>query len=147
MRKLLSNCILNLGKCPKQKRCTFTSCIFYWVTSQGPKSNPKGDFHKIFAYLKKNQSVLVYIQTKKVKPIFSHRIFKSCVEGFRVFLKLESYFCQMACIYLLNRPGNTQCFDFDISVYKKFKCLFLYFTLYFWNPLRKFFSKTILQMN
>ena len=88
-----------------------------WGTSQGQKSNLKAFSHKVLYNYYSNFFYGFRPIFNQVKKWISHCIFESCAEGFGFFFSSEeaNFFCQMACIYLLNSRGGPQSFDFDIT--------------------------------
>ena len=120
MRKLLSDTILDLGKCPNRKTYTFTF-IFRLAHFLRSKIEYEGIF-LIKHYIITSQIFFGVFRPifNKFKKLISHFIFKSCAEGFKGFFQARKliFVCQMACIYLLNSRGGPRCLDFVITTYR-----------------------------
>ena len=91
---MLSDSILGLTKCPNRKKCTFTFMHL-----------PVGALPEVQNWIWKHFSHKVLYNYfsffNKVKQWISHCIFKSCVEGFRVFFfNLRSNFFLPNGLYL-----------------------------------------------
>ena len=116
MRKMLSETILDLGKGPNQKMHESEKACFLVGALRKVQNQIWKQLLYNYYYKKIGAFWLIF---NKVKKWISHGILKSCMEGFGFFFfKLGSlFFCQMACIYLLNSHVGPRCLNFVITTY------------------------------
>ena len=113
MRKMLSDSILDLGKCPNRKTHEGESACF----PVGALPDVQKRIWKHFSH----KVLYIYYSKKKLEcfgqfPIVFSNLARR-VQGF--FCKLGSWFFpQMACIYLLNSRGGPRRLDFVITTYR-----------------------------
>ena len=121
MRKLLSDLILDLAKCPNRKTCTFPFIRF--LIGALPKVQNYSE--SIFLIQEYKTTILNLVlecfcpnfyKSKNGFPIACSNLAQ---KGYVFFLlqPRKLIFCQMACIYLLNSRGGPKSFDFDITFY------------------------------
>ena len=108
---------LTLQSAPTGKHALSLSCVFRLEHFPRSKIESESIFlikYFIITFLKTIEAVFF----NKVKKRISHCILKFSAEGFRVSCQArKQFFCQMACIYLLNSREGPQSFDFDITYF------------------------------
>ena len=117
MRKMFSDSILDLGKCPNPKTHESESACFQVGHFARSKIKSKSIFlikYYIITILKKFGAIrCIFNKVKNGFPIVFSNL---ALKGSGFFFKLESkFYCQMACIYLLNSHGGPQSLDFVIT--------------------------------
>ena len=117
---MLSDLILDLGKCPNLKTYTFTFRRFP-VGALPKVQNWIGHLSKKILYDYNSEVFLERfgLYLTKSKKWISHCIFKSCTARLRVFFKARKLilFHKISCIFLLISHGGPQSLDFVITTY------------------------------
>ena len=118
MRKMLSDSILDLGKCPNQKTHeSENACFLVGALCEVKNRIWKHFSHKVlYNYYSTFFCVSDYtfLSQKMDFPLY-FQILRRRVWVF--FQARKLIFCQMACIYLLNSRDDPQSLDFVITTY------------------------------